>query len=181
MGIHDQVRSETVSKCDFQHTDTLPHVVTNSGIHEQVWISIVWYMNKFGFQHVDKREHQYRLWIERFMTKCKYQYWYTLPSENINRDTWRSANINTEYITNCEYQYEDTCQVSLATQFYVTKCNINTVIHDQVWVSTWVYMTKYDSQHWDTWPNVNINMGTHEQEIKCTWGCMTKCKYYQVT
>jgi len=47
-------------------------------------------------------------------------------------------------------------------------------IHDQVWISTWGYMTNNEYQHGDTWPSVNINMETHDQVWISIQGHMTK-------
>lgn len=42
-------------------------------------------------------------------------------------------------------------------------------IHDQVWISTWKHMTKYEYQYRVTWPSMNINMGIYDQVWIATW------------
>ena len=63
--------------------------------------------------------------------------------------------------------------------------------HDQVWITTqntwtirillWVYTTKWEYQHMDTWPSVNINMEIHDYIRVSTWGYMTSCEYQHGT
>ena len=105
------------------------------------------------------------------MTKWEYQYGDNWPSENINTGTHDQVRMETQgYMTKCEYQHEDTWQNE----------NSNTVIHDQGWYK------QGDTLPRDTWPIMNINMGTQKQVRKSTgdpWpsvstqGHMTKWEY----
>ena len=166
MGIHDQMWLWTLgnrTKCVYRNRDIWPTVKINLRWHGQVSISI-W--NTWPSEKSNTGIHD-QVWIStvEYMTMCKYKHWHTWQSVNINMGTHNQVTISAWVsMTKWEYQHKDIWwYVSINMEQYyqlyqhrniLKRENIDMGTHNLVWIS------KY--QNGDTWLSGNENMVIHD-------------------